>query len=454
MVKRIVCCMLLLLFCFGEAAPCRVAAAEVQSPPAEDSWANVRDYGAVGDAQYHHPLGERSGDWLCRVGHFSQMITVKHCIPFIGQEKNNSICQVVPDSFTPSSRQIRQSDVKSGQANYKPSVGDTVAVYTAPDLNASVPATDDSAAFEQAIAAGNGRLYLPEGNYMISQITAAKIKNLTGPGILWLKEWTGGNLYYLAAGISTEPVTFKNYGWINAARFHNDIWKDMHWITCLPQIRGWKDSGSFSGNISPRMEFSFDKNRDNLNVWITVQPAVAEKDFPDSVTVCIANASANYTLKGRRAWNRASGSGIEGGLFYLNWDGTSDAVASSAWKDCGSWVEITLKREDLFRRGKDGKAENWALHCWSLNNRSLGGKSVEYVCNTAQVWVKNEKDSGYLMCDIGGDMRTTWEKRNVKEGFILEACDSGTQLLSAKPRKFYAYTVPDSAFNFYAPFPK
>ena len=451
MMKRIVCCLLLLLFCCGEAGQCR--AADFQAPEAA-SWANVRDYGAVGDAKYHHPLGERSGEWLCMAGHFSQMTMVKHCIPYVGREKTSSIYQIVPNNYSPSVRQIRLSDVKSGQANYTPSVGHTVAVYTAPDLTLSVPATDDSAAFEQAIAAGDGRLYLPEGDYMISQLTAAKIKNITGPGTLWLKEWTGGNLYYLAAGISPEPLIFKNYGWINAARFHNDIWKDMHWTTCLPQVRGWQDSGSFSGNISPRMEFSFDKNRDNLNVWITVQPAVAEKDFPDSVTVCISNVSANYTLKGRRSWNRASGSGIGGSLFHLSWDGNGVEIDRSAWRNCGDRVEITLKREDLFRHGEDGKAGTWALHCWSLDNRNLSGKSVEYVCNTAQVWVKEEKDAGYLMCDIGCDMRTTWEKRNVKEGYIMEACDCGTQLLTASPRRFYAYTVPDSAFNLYSPFPK
>ena len=116
-------------------------------------------------------------------------------------------------------------------------------------------------------------------------------------------------------------------------------------------------------------------------------------------------------------------------------------------------MEITLRREDLFRRAGSGEKEAWALHCWSLDNRSLGGKRVEYVCGTARVWIKEEGAEGSLMCDIGCDMRTAWEDRHVAGGYIREACDSGTQLLTRTPRQFWSYTVPDSLFDRYAPFP-
>lgn len=414
-------------------------------------YANVRDYGAVGDAMYHHPLGEPADEWLYWAGHFSRIATARYHIPCFGED-NDMAFQVIADSAPPAGRQIRLSEVNPGQTSYTPSVGDIVVEYTGADMSASVLATDDSAAFETAIRAGEGFLYLPEGDYLISQLTAVKIKDLKGPGKVWLKEWMGGSVYYLAAGIS-DVLLYKNYGWIDEKHFHDDIWRDMHWVTCLPQVRGWTSSMEFTGNISPRMEFDFHSTRDNLNVWLTVQPAVEEEAFPDSVTVCIMDMSANYTEKGSRKWSRAAGGGTGGGFFRLSWDGTSENISEPAWKDCGSWVEITLQKEDLFRQNENGEMELWGLHCWSTDSESLDGRAVEFVCNTARVWLKEEGMDGCLMCDIGGDMRTSWENRGVKEGFILEACDSAVQYLTSHPRRFYAYTVPDEEYEHYWPFP-
>lgn len=454
--KRILCGLLLLLLCgCGAAGEHRhtEAAAALSQPAKADAWANVRDYGAVGDAVYHHHLGKQINPYSFWAGHFSELSTAEYHIPYRGKEPSSLTYQVVPDRNAPSNRQICLSDVNPGYEAYKPAPGDTIVKYTAADLSASVPATDDSAAFERAIAAGDGLLYLPEGDYLISQLTAAKIKDLQGPGTIWLKEWRGAELYYLTQG-SSDVLIYKNYGWINAARFHNDAWRDMHWITCFPQVYGWKSSEEFTGNFTPRSEFGFNKNRVDLNIWLTIQPAVAEKDFPDAVTVCISDASSNYTERGKRTWHRASGSGMGGGFFSLAWDGSATEFPDSALKDCGDHVEVTVRREDLFHHDKNGKTENWALHCWNLESRDLSGIPVEYACNTAKVWVKEANADGLLMCDIGGDMRTSWKNRSVREGYIQEACDSGTQLLTVNPRRFYAYTVPDSVFVLYSPFPK
>lgn len=440
--KRWMVCgaLLALLLCCGGAA--------ASDPPR----ANVADYGAVGDAAYHHHLGESRNDWSYWAGHYSHLETGTYHVPCTGERRPASALAVVADGRPLEEGQIHLSDVRSGQTFYKPAVGDTVVAYTAADRRASVPATDDSAAFERAIAEGAGKLYLPPGDYLVSQVTAAKITNLKGPGKIWLKEWVGGTVYYLAAGIS-EELAYRNYGWVDAEHFWDEAWLDMHWITCLGEVNGWTESRQFSGNVSGRMEFDFHPTRDNLNAWLTVQPAVPEEDFPDSVTICISNLSANYSLEGGRKWRRASGKGIEGAIYNLSWNETSAEVPASAWKDYGDRVEITLKKRDLFRPGSTGKTWKWALHCWTLNNKSLKGQPVKYVCNTARVWIKGEGVEGCLMCDIGGDMRTTWEDRGVPEGYIMEACNSGTQLLTETPRRFYAYTVPDGSYENYQPFP-
>lgn len=447
MKRWILCAAAALLLCGcgrGEvraAQPARLAAEE-------SGWADVRDYGAAGNAACHHHLGTLRDEWNYWAGHYAKLVTATRHVPSRGE----GAYTVIADGQSPQGRQIRLSDVRPGQASYAPAVGDRVAAYTAADPDASVPAADDTAAFEAAIAAGNGRLYLPEGDYQVSQLTAAKIQDVKGPGRIWLKEWLGGSIYYLAEGAS-QALIYQNYGWIDETRFHSGAWRDMHWVTCLHQVRGWTESEAFSGNISPRMEFAFDRDRDKLNVWLTVQPAVAEEEFPESVTVCISKLSANYTVKGGRSWRRASGEGVGGGLFDLDWDETSQELPEEAWKDCGNRVEITLRREDLFRRSDSGEPDIWALHCWSLNNKSLGGRQAEYVCNTARVWIKEEAAAGSLMCDVGGDMRTAWEDRHAAGGYIKEACDSATQLLTSAPRRFYAYTVPDGLFDQYAPFP-
>lgn len=415
-------------------------------------WPDVKDYGAAGDAAYRHPLGERVGDYTFRVGYYSKLVTETYHVPYIGEGKCAWTYQVIGEQDAAPERGLRLSKVHPGRSSYEPKVGDTVVEYTAADRKASVPARDDSAAFEAAIKAGGGYLTLPKGDYVVSQLTAAKIRDIQGPGKIWLKEWTGGTTYYLEAGIYNMQ-SYRNFGWIDAERFHDSAWRDMHWITCLPEVRGWTSSGEFTGNLSPRMEFDFHKTRDSLNVWLTVQPAVSKEAFPDTVTVCIADMSANYTTKSSTRWQRASGKGIGGGLFQLTWDETNITVPGSAWKDRGQWVELTLKKEDLFRKNRDGETEAWALHCWSLEDRSIGKERVEYVCNTARVWVKEEGAAGRLMCDIGGDMRTAWEKRDVPEGYVLEACNSGAQLLTRTPRRFYAYTVPDNLYDRYTPFP-
>ena len=452
MKRGIIWGVLLLLLCSCAAREQKSDTEWLAQSIAEGEWANVRDYGAVGDARYHHPLGEKADEWLYWVGHFSQMATTEYQVPYIGTAENDEAYKVIPDSLLLLGRQIRLSKVNPGHASYTPAAGDIVVEYTAVDLEASVPATDDSAAFEAALAVGDGRLYLPEGDYLISQLTAVKIKDIRGLGKIWLKEWMGGTIYYLVAGIS-DVLTYKNYGWIDETHFHDQIWRDMHWVTCQPAVYRWTDSDDFYGIISPRMEFDFDETRDTLNVWLTVQPAVEEDAFPDSVTVCIADMSANFSLKGSKKWHAASEGGIGGGLFHLTWNGMEEELPDSAWKDYGDWVEITLKKEDFFRCSVDGEKERWALHCWSLQNRSIGKHAVEFVCNSARVWLKEEGVDGCLMCDIGGDMRTTWENRNVKEGYIMESCDSAVKCLTSIPQTFHAYTVSDELFDQYAPFP-
>lgn len=416
-------------------------------------WVNVREYGAVGDAVYHCFLGERLGDGSFMVGHYSGLATKEYHIPYLGTADVPWTKRVVSDSAAQNGSGLGLSSVNPGRTSYIPAPGDVVVEYMAADVSRSVPATDDSAAFEAALLEGGGWLYLPEGDYMISQITAAKIRKIQGPGKIWLKEWRGGETYYLEYGISSMQ-NYENYGWIDASHFEDSAWRDMHWITCLPQVYGWKSSEDFSGNFSPKMEFEFTDTRNELNVWLTIQPVVPKERFPDSVTVCISNLSANYTVKGSKQWIRASDeSGVGGGMFDLRWNGIKDEIPSSSWKNCGDWIEVTLKKEDLFRRSDDGIMRRWCLHCWNLQSKSIGGEKVEFVCNTASVWVKEKSAEGYVMCDIGGDMRAAWENRNTREGYILEACDSGTQLLTHIPRKFYAYTVPDNLFEEYKPFP-
>ncbi len=451
--RRLILYILLLLLCSGAAMGQNGAPVGDKLQGAEEPlWANVQNYGAVGNAAYHHHMGEPEDEWSYRAGHYSKLVTADFYTPYFGEAAPNATYMIVPDSQTPGERQICVSQVRPGAKRYTPAVGDVVVAYEGVDLNASVPAADDSAAFEAAIAAGKGRLYLPEGDYMISQLTAAKIKDIAGPGKIWLKEWKGGTTYYLASG-SAGVLNYQNYGWIDEAHFHDEIWRSMHWITCLPAVHGWQDSAEFSGNISPRSEFRFDKTREHLNVWLTAQPAVEEKDFPDQVTVCIADMSVSYSVKHDTEWRSAALGFEDGGLYRMSWDGANDELSESSVKDCGGWVEVTLKKEDLFRPISSEKTRKWGLHCWTKNSDSLSGRQVEYVFCTARAWIKEEVAEGSVMCNIGSDMRTAWENRDVREGYVMEACDGATQLLTREPRRFYAYTVPDSQFDQYAPFP-
>lgn len=451
--RRLILYILLLLLCSGAAIGKGGAPAEDKFHKTEEPlWANVRNYGAVGDAVYHHHLGEPEDEWSYRAGHYSRLVTAEVYTPYFGKAALDTTYTVVADGQTLGKRQVSVSHVRPGTSHYSPTAGDVVVAYTAVDLSESVPATDDSAAFDAAIAAGEGRLFLPAGDYMISQLTAARIRDIAGPGKIWLKEWKGGSTYYLASG-SSGVLNYQNYGWIDEAHFHDEIWRSMHWITCLPEVYGWQDSDEFSGNISPRSEFRFDKTREHLNIWLTIQPAVGEEDFPDQITVCIADMSVSYSAKNSTEWHAAVLGFDDGGLYRMSWDGSNDELSGSAVKDCGDWVEVTLKKEDLFRLEPDGKTKRWGLHCWAENSGSLSGKEVEYVFCTARVWIKEEEAEGSTMCDIGSDMRTAWENRNVREGYVMEACDGATQLLTRAPRRFYAYTVPDGQFDQYAPFP-
>lgn len=427
---------------------------ELPKPPkAGELGANVRDFGAVGDAAYHHHFGQPEDEWSHQVGHYSLLVEDTFYAHYFGEAGASPAYTVISDEKAPGAGEVCVSEVaRSKQKAYTPKEGDSVVAFRAADLERSVPATDDSEAFEAAIAAGNGCLYLPEGDYMISQLTAEKIENITGPGRIWLKEWKGGTTYYLASGTG-DLLTYQEYGWIDEEHFLDEAWRSMHWVTCLPEVHGWQDSDDFSGNISPRSEFPFDENREHLNIWLTVKPAVEEWEFPDSVTICIGDMSVYYSSEGSREWHTAASGFSGGGIYHPSWSGENDELSESDWTDCGDWIEITLTKEALFRRSSSGKVGKWMLHCWSNNSKELSSKQVEYVFSTAQVWVKEREAAECVMCDIGSDMRTAWDNRDVKEGYIMEACDGGTRLVTEEPRTFYAYTVPDDQYDRYAPFP-
>lgn len=363
---------------------------------------NVKDYGAVGDAKYHHHFADRSmkDPYQYLTGYYSYLVLTT---------------KVETDSYT--KRTIE---------------------YEIPDESMSVRATDDSIAFDTAIAESDGRLYLPDGDYMISQLTAANIKSVSGSGRIWLKEWNGGNTWYLADGtLEKTPLVYQNDGWIDAAHFNDEIWRAMHWITDLPQVFGWNDSSEFSGNMSPRSEFSFDKTRDSLNTWMTVQPAVSKEAFePMEITICIRDINVKYTIKGDNIWNEAaSGVKYDAAMFDLRWNGESKELSRTRWHDENGVVKVTLRKEDFF----DDNA-SYAFHCWTPNVSGLNGEGVEYITGMACVWIDSARDrdgrlietDGWLMCDIGSDMRS-------EDGNIREACDSSTRVLSSEPKQFYAY---------------
>lgn len=418
-------------------------------PKDESCYVNVKDHGAVGDAAYHHFFGVRKDSYTYWVGHFSRLVSTTFCEPYKGSSGSAEVptYKIVPNTAAGSSSQIRLADVNP-VSGYKPAVGDVVVQYEAADEKKSVYATDDSKAFEAALAAGDGLIYLPEGDYMISQLTAMKIQDITGPGRIWLKEWKGGTLWYLLSGTS-DFATFQNYGWIDAEHFHDEIWRAMHWTTCLPEVHGWTSSEQFSGNFSPRMEYDFDDTRDTANIWLTVTPAVPKEQFPDTITICIGkDAGSRYSLHGESEWNPASYTGLGGGMYHSSWNGDNVELPSSAFKEQKDWVEITLSKKDFFPDSANN-SKHWLLHCWSAKDISIGSKDVEFVSSYARVWVKDSKMDDYVMCDIGIDMRPSWDNRWNSEGkftteyYIHEACNGTTQLLTSTPQEFYAYTITD-----------
>lgn len=423
-------------------------------------YANVKDFGAAGNAKEHHPLGVRGGagdrtrysGWYW-AGHFSHLVTATYYEKFQGDRAAClvDIYQVVDDSVVPSGNQICLSAVNPGPF-YEPEAGDWVVCYEAADEERSVLAFDDTAAFEQALAAGNGFLYLPEGDYLISQLTAAKIQELAGPGRIWLKEWRGGVLWYRILGQS-ELLAYSNYGWIDASRFHDEAWRAMHWITDLPEAGGWTSSADFRNNTdSPCMEYRFDSTRENVNVWLTVAPAVSREAFPETITLCIAkDLAAFYTLDGETEWRRATAGGIEGGMYHSSWNGKNRGLPKNSWVDCGDWIEVTVSRDFFFAPLEGSDSDVWYFHCWSAENKTLSGLPVAFTKSSATVWVKDPSMNRYVTCAVGGDMRSPYRYRENTEYYIHEAYYGASLYLLSEPRKFYAYNVSDECFDAYFP---
>ena len=433
-----------------------VAPAPVKEAP--PGYADVREYGAVGDAVLHHPMGVRGGGqseytgWYW-AGHFVHLVTETYHELYQGDPHAGmvEVYEVIPDGAQPAPGQISLSDVHPGP-DYTPSVGDRVVQYEAANPEESIYAAEDSAAFENAIAASGGRLYLPEGDYLVSQLTAAKITELAGPGRIWLKEWRGGVLWYLIYGWS-ELAEYQGYGWIDAAHFHDAAWRSMHWLSCVPQVNGWESSADFAGDgYSARIEYPFDETRENVNIWITIEPTVPEELFPDEITVCIGkDMAAYYSLRGAVEWSRATEGGVEGGMFHSSWNGRSRALPEGAWKDCGEWIEATIPREAFFRELQGEESSVWFLHCWSQKNANLSSADVEFTKSYARIWVKDAQMEGYLMGAIGGDMRSAYGDRLSQEYYIHEAYYSARQYLASQPQEFYAYNLPDGQFDAYFP---
>lgn len=427
-------------------------------PEALPSYVNVRDFGAAGDAAYHHPLGVRGGEegkshytgWYW-AGHFSQLATAEFQEPFQGsrEEGLKRGYLVVPNTEERTDRQIPLSQVNPAPF-YEPAVGDVVLSYEAADAERSVYAADDSAAFEAAIGAGDGALYLPEGDYLVSQLTAAKITGLAGPGRIWLKEWEGGVLWYLLLGLS-DLVEYQGYGWIDAAHFHDGAWRSMHWVGSLPQVNGWTSSAAFTGHLySSRIEYPFDESRENVNVWLTVTPAVPEEAFPESVTLCISkDMAAFYSLEGQTGWIPATEGGIEGAMYHSSWNGRSRDLPEGSWKDCGEWIEVLIPKESFFSPLEGEPSRTWLFHCWSARDKNLRGLPVEFTMGFAKVWVKEAELENVLTCAIGGDMRSSYWDRPSQEYYIHEAYYSVTRYLTSQPQAFYAYNVDDGRFDAY-----
>ena len=414
---------------------------------------NVVSYGAVGDAAYHAQLGYKSdqvSSWEYQVGHYSRppvMHTVyaKRLQMQPGDFSEADTKLVIEDSEEQDGKTIRISDI-TPETGYVPAVGDYVVSYEAADPEQCVPATDDSAAFEAAMEANDGRLYLPEGDYMISAVTASKIEGLSGPGRIWIKEWRGGTTYYLASGTS-KLLEYSGYGRIDAEHWADENWRDMFWIGDYLSIYEWQKEEDIKQVFSSFAEYPFDASRNNINVWMTITPTVSREDFPDELTLCVSKESTSYyTVTGSRKWlPAAEGDQLNGAFYSRSWDGTN-VEPGDRIQDMGDHLEIRVTAEDFFRETED--FPDYALHIWNENLKDLTGESVEYTCSEAIAWVKEEAGENLLMIDIGGDMRgDDWEGPD--EDYIHEAYTTVPHYLTTEKQAHKAYSVPAEDYEMY-----
>ncbi len=439
---------------------------------------NVKSYGAVGDAIHHEMLGyfmEKSwGEYL--VGHYKILVTkVQHApyirdqfYPELGESQYVTPLTVVENSAAPGKNEIRLSDVKpypmytgkQGQFTHgAPAVGDKVVEFTVADNELSTPATDDSLAFLKTIAACDGVLYLPEGDYVVSQQVAEGIKALYGVGRVWIREWQGGVLYYLMSGTS-KRLRNLNFGWADPVNFQSPAWRSMHWVEAAKSKRLEEEiSSPTEGRISPICQYAVDSRRKAINTWFWISPTVEEEDFPDEVTVCFSkNTSAGYTYSGDYSWHRSSPGGLEHGYFlYSDYTGeeTLPVDTSQYYADLGDWVEIRLPKTLMFYRENGGAVTKTNLHAWTPQapseldwQENLPGCNVGY----GKVWIKNPEHSGLLECTMGQDMRTSWsdyQQSGSYDDYCHEAFITEPRLLSGAPLEIYGYYVPEDLFSSY-----
>ncbi len=456
----------------GEVTNAQLAAAiaplnsQVSAFAAAQTICNVKSRGAVGEAQYHHRFGIRkdvdaSKEFSGRfwVGHFSSLAVMEYHELYQGDPSSESVrlYQVVDDTATIVGDQIRMRDVHPGPL-YVPAVGDVVVQYEAADPDLSVYATDDSAAFEDAINASGGYLFLPAGDYAIGALTARKIRGISGPGRIWINEWNGGELFYLVTGLS-DLLYYAGYGWIDEKHFHDEAWKAMHWVSDVVQANGWNGTGDFTGTFSPHAAeaYRFDADRESINVWFVVQPAVPEAAFPDEITVCVSKEISSFiSLAGNPKWQRASTSDVAASMFNEVWVGDENtALPESAWKDCGDSVEITVPKAMFFYHStdeNDGEAvTEFVLHGWCITPTPIdfAETPVEFSFGYGKVWLKDAAHDNLLLFGTGGDMRAHWEPGLTHEYDIHEAYNSRLVYLTTTPREMVSYNVSDELFDVY-----
>lgn len=440
---------------------------------------NVKAYGAVGDGNFHEKLAyfvENSwGEYL--VGHYSRLeLKVQHA-PYLKDEFYpdlpedfgfSSPLTVVADDAEAGEGEIRLSQVrpypmyegKAGQFTHgAPAVGDRVVEFYVADNERSVPAHDDSEAFERAIAACDGVLYLPEGNFVVSQVTAAKIRSLYGAGRVWIREWQGGVLYYYMSGTS-ERLRNYNYGFADPEVFTSVAWRSMHWIEA-PQVRSLSEAiQSPSGErISPVSQYAIDPTREAVNVWFWIEPTVEEDEFPDEVTVCFSkDTAAYYTLSGDYTWHRSSMGGIEFGYYlYSDYTGEEklDVDYSQYTTDCGDWVEVKMPKELTFYHKSGENVAKTALHAWTPEppkTLDFSENAPECQMGYSKVWLKNPKHNALVSCTMGQDMRSSWKRYETIGSFddyCHESFTTEAKRLYSAPTEFYGYCVPEELFSSY-----